>query len=80
MEKRLILGTLVGVLLTMTACAGSLSAHDGGAIAMVPFVDPEAGIRGARPLDGWTDQGELAVGSFPGPIDEAIAIILTQVS
>jgi hypothetical protein len=80
MKKHLILSTLVGVLLIITACASSLSAHDGGAIAMVPFVDPEAGIRGARPLDGWTDQGELVVGSFPGPMDEVIAALLAQVS
>jgi hypothetical protein len=80
MKRRLILVALLCLLLTMTACGGSLSVHDGGVIAMVPFVDPEAGIRGIRPLDGWTDQGELVVGSFPGPMDEAIATLLTQVS
>jgi hypothetical protein len=80
MKKRLILSTLVGVLLTVTACGGSSSAHDSGSIAMVNFVDAKAGIRGVQPLKGWTDQGELVVGSVPGPMDEAIALVLTQVA
>ena len=47
-KKRLILSALLGVLLTVTACGSSLSAHDSGAIAMLPFVDVDAGIRGVR--------------------------------
>jgi hypothetical protein len=80
MKQHLILSALVGVFLTITACGGSLSAHDGGAIAMEPFVDPEAGIRGIRPVEGWTDQGELVMGSMPGTRDEAIAMALTQIA
>jgi hypothetical protein len=80
MKRRLILVALLCLLLTVTACGGSLSAHDGGVIVMESFEDPEMGIRGLRPLDGWTDQGELVVGSFPGPMDEAIAMVLTQVA
>jgi hypothetical protein len=80
MKKRLIWSALVGVLLTVTACGGTSSAHDSGSIAMVNFVDAKAGIRGVQPLEGWTDQGELVVGSVPGPVDEAIAMVLTQVA
>ena len=80
MRKHLILSALLGVLLTVTACAGPSSTHGSGAIAMVPFVDKEVGVRGVRPIDGWTEQGELVIDAIPGTMDEAIAMALTRVA
>jgi hypothetical protein len=80
MKDILVLSTLVGVVLTMTACGVSLSTQGSGAIAMVPFVDAEAGIRGVRPVEGWTDQGALATDSVPGTMDDAIALALSRVA
>jgi hypothetical protein len=79
-KKKLILSALLGVLLTATACGSSPSAHDSGAIAMVPFVDAEGGIRGVRPVEGWTDQGELVTGAIPGTREEAIDMVLTRIA
>ena len=47
---------------------------------MVPFVDPEAGIRGVQPVDGWTDQGELVLSSLPGKMDDAIDVVLGRIA
>lgn len=90
MRKRLFLGILAGVLLSLTACA--TPSADIGVIAMVPFANDTTGIRGVAPA-GWAEpesgtftsvtplmeQSQLHQKSFPGSVDELAPALMAEI-
>jgi hypothetical protein len=78
MNKRPLLCVLALVLVTATACVASLPTGKSGAVAMIPFVDQEHGMRGNRPLEGWSDRAALIQQAVTGTQDELVAEIVKQ--
>jgi hypothetical protein len=95
MQRKLLLGLLVGVLLILTACGAPLPAGESGQIALKPFISEELGLRGLAPwncdeVDLGTfycpslspDESPVIViqQSFPGMLDELAPLLLESVS
>jgi hypothetical protein len=78
MSKGFLWGVLACVLLAMTACAAILPAGESGVVPMIPFVSEEHGIRGNAPMEGWSDRAVLNQESFPGTMDELVAIVVEK--
>jgi hypothetical protein len=68
----------VCVLLVVTACAAPLPEGESGSVAMIPFASEEYGIRGNAPLEGWSDRAVLIQESFPGTMDEFVAVLVEK--
>jgi hypothetical protein len=72
------LGILVSSLLVLTACGASPQHEDSGWVGMAPYVDEESGLRGLMPMQGWSDEGQLVLGSAPVGLDELAAEVVKQ--
>ena len=75
MSKTLLLTVFACAVVATTACVAPLPEGKSGVIAMIPFTSEEHQIRGNAPLEGWSDQAVLNQESFPGTMEELIAII-----
>jgi len=76
-KKKLLLGALAGMLVALTACAGSQAEHGDGVIIMTPYASQEQGVRGAWP-DGMPQESFLQQESVPLPLDEFYPLALAQ--
>lgn len=75
MKKSLLCALLLGPLLVATGCALALPTGETGSVGMMPFWDEERGIRGNKPLDGWSDKAVLRQEPGPPTKEELVAAI-----
>ena len=89
MNRRMLCGIAVIVLLLLTGCTASLPAGDSGSTSLIPFFNADQGISGVVPVNcretapGNFDCPDLAVmvqQEHPGPLDELVDLLLPQLS
>jgi hypothetical protein len=78
MRRRILCCVLAGMLLAVAACGASPQQDHGGWVGMLSFTDPESGIRGLTPMDGWSNEAQLVQDSAPVGIDGLRAELLKQ--
>jgi len=74
----LLVTVLTGVLLILMGCAAVAEESESGVIALVPFADEGFGLRGVRPVEGWTDKAMLLQQSVALSRDELVATLAAQ--
>lgn len=77
LKKMLMFALLLGTILALAACTGSVAEDHGGVIIMEPFTSEEFGIRGIVPAS-LPDQFALVQQSFPATKDELTPVLLAQ--
>lgn len=89
MNRRMLYGIAVIVLMLLTGCTASLPAGDSGSISLIPFFNSDQGISGVVPVNcretapGNFDCQDLAVmvqQEHPGPLDELVDLLRPQLS
>lgn len=89
MNRKLLCGISMIVLLLLTGCSASLPAGDSGSISLIPFFNTDHGISGVVPVTcseqapGSFDCPDLAVmvqQAHPGPLDELVDEVVAQLS
>jgi hypothetical protein len=74
-------GTVAVMLLALaTSCAFSLAGGDSGQVAMRPFFNDEASVRGVEPVEGWSDHATLVHDLLLGTTEDLEALVLERTS
>jgi hypothetical protein len=89
MNRRLLCGISVMVLLLLAGCSVSLPAGDSGSISLIPFFNADHSISGVVPVTcsesapGNFECQDLSVivqQAYPGPQDELVEVVVAQLS